>query len=49
MKASARDAVRLIQDRGWNVRYVGDVGLLGRSDEEDFGIRLGRAAHSVDP
>lgn len=28
------DAVRLIQDRGWNVRYVGDVGLSGRSDEE---------------
>ena len=25
------DAVRLIQDRGWNVRYVDDV---GRSDEE---------------
>lgn len=23
------DAVRLIQDRGWNVRYVDDVGLLG--------------------
>jgi predicted nuclease of predicted toxin-antitoxin system len=29
-----RDAVRLIQDRGWNVRYVDDVGLSGRSDEE---------------
>ena len=28
------DAVRLIQGRGWNVRYVGDVGLSGRSDEE---------------
>ena len=28
------DAVRLIQDRGWNVRYVDDVGLSGRSDEE---------------
>jgi predicted nuclease of predicted toxin-antitoxin system len=28
------DAVRLIQDRGWNVRYVDDVGLTGRSDEE---------------
>ena len=24
----------LIRDRGWNVRYVDDVGLLGRSDEE---------------
>jgi hypothetical protein len=23
------DAVRLIQDRGWNVRYVDDVGLSG--------------------
>ena len=28
------DAVRLIQDRGWNVRYVDDVGLSGQSDEE---------------
>jgi len=28
------DAVRLIQDRGWNVCYVDDVGLSGRSDEE---------------
>ena len=28
------DAVRLIQDRGWNVRYVDDVGLFGRSNEE---------------
>jgi predicted nuclease of predicted toxin-antitoxin system len=28
------DAVRLIQDRGWNVRYVDDVDLLGRSGEE---------------
>ena len=28
------DAVRLIQDRGWNVRYVDDVGLSRRSDEE---------------
>ena len=28
------DAVRLIQDRGRNVRYVDDVGLSGRSDEE---------------
>ena len=28
------DAVRLIQDRGWNVRYVDDVGVLGRSGEE---------------
>ena len=28
------EAARLIRDRGWNVRYVDDVGLLGRSDEE---------------
>jgi predicted nuclease of predicted toxin-antitoxin system len=28
------DAVRLIQDRGWNVCYVDDVGLLGRSEKE---------------
>jgi predicted nuclease of predicted toxin-antitoxin system len=28
------EATRLIRDRGWNVRYVDDVGLLGRSDEE---------------
>ena len=28
------DAARLIRDRGWNVCYVDDVGLLGRSDEE---------------
>ena len=24
----------LIRDRGWNVRYVDDVGLLGQSEEE---------------
>jgi hypothetical protein len=24
----------MIRDRGWNVRYVEDVGLLGRSGEE---------------
>ena len=24
----------LIRDRGWNVRYVDDVGLLGRSKQE---------------
>ncbi len=24
----------LIRDRGWNVRYVDDVGLLGRSEKE---------------
>lgn len=24
----------LIRDRGWNVRYVDDVGLLGRSEQE---------------
>jgi predicted nuclease of predicted toxin-antitoxin system len=28
------EAARLIRDRGWNVRYVEDVGLLGRSGEE---------------
>jgi predicted nuclease of predicted toxin-antitoxin system len=28
------EAARLIRDRGWNVYYVDDVGLLGRSDEE---------------
>jgi predicted nuclease of predicted toxin-antitoxin system len=28
------EAARLIRDRGWNVCYVDDVGLLGRSDEE---------------
>jgi predicted nuclease of predicted toxin-antitoxin system len=27
-------AAGLIRDRGWNVRYVDDVGLLGRSKEE---------------
>ena len=27
------DAVRLIQDRGWNVRYVEDLDLLDRSHE----------------
>ena len=28
------EVARLIRDRGWNVCYVDDVGLLGRSDEE---------------
>ena len=28
------EASRLIRDRGWNVCYVDDVGLMGRSDEE---------------
>jgi hypothetical protein len=28
------EAARLIRDRGWNVRYVDDVGLWTRSDEE---------------
>lgn len=28
------EAARLIRDRGWNVRYVDDVGLFGRSNEE---------------
>ena len=28
------EAARLIRDPGWNVCYVDDVGLLGRSDEE---------------
>ena len=28
------NAARLIRDRGWNVCYVDDVGLSGRSDEE---------------
>src|SRR4029077_6617820 len=27
-------AAGLIRDRGWNVRYVDDVGLLGRSEQE---------------
>jgi len=35
------DAVRLIQDRGWNVRYVDDVGLSGRSDEEVLAFAWG--------
>ena len=30
------DAVRLIQDRGWNVRYVEDLDLLDRSHEAIF-------------
>ena len=28
------EVARWIRDRGWNVCYVDDVGLLGRSDEE---------------
>jgi len=28
------DAVRLIRDRGWDVRYVDNVGVSGRSGEE---------------
>jgi len=28
------EVARLIRDRGWNVSYVDDVGLSGRSDEE---------------
>ena len=28
------EASRLIRDRGWNVCYVDDVGLMGLSDEE---------------
>ncbi len=35
------DAVRLIQDRGWNVRYVDDAGLSGRSDEEVLAFAWG--------
>ena len=33
-KSVGMEAARLIRDRGWNVCYVDDVGLLGRSDEE---------------
>ena len=29
-----RATAELIRDRGWNVRYVDDVGLLGRSEQE---------------
>src|ERR1700749_3560923 len=29
-----RATAELIRDRGWNVRYVDDVGLLGRSAQE---------------